>query len=160
MITIKQNEKRQLQRLAAQRQLYSTAKRIFGWQMFFSGLLTVILAFFVVFDPSLKTLAVSWGIFITLIDFFWLTPLQNSLKDSAAKIQEMFDCDVLELPWNDLKADTHPDPDPELIKEQSEKYEKNLLKGARLENWYDHLEISDLLLNVERIAWQISNFWW
>jgi hypothetical protein len=158
MITVEQNKDRQLQRLAAQRKLYSTAKRIFGWQLFLSGLLTVIFAFFVVFDPSLKVLAVSWGILITLIDIFWLTPWQNRLKDSAARIQELFDCDVLELSWNDLKAGKRPDP--ELIKEQSEEYAKKPLKNAPLENWYDHPEIDDLPIYVGRIACQRTNCWW
>lgn len=158
MITVKQNEERELQRLAAQRQLYSTAKRIFGWQLFLSGLLTVIFAFLVVLDSSFKTLAVSWGVLITLADIFLLTPWQKSLKDSAAKIQEMFDCDVLELSWNDLKAGKRPDP--EYIKEQSEKYFKRPLKNSPLENWYDHSDIDSLPIYVARIACQRTNCWW
>lgn len=158
MITIEQNKDKQLQRLAAQRKLYSTAKHIFGWQLFLGGFLTVIFASLVVFEPSLKVLAVSWGILITLIDIFWLTPWQNRLKDSAAKIQELFDCDVLELSWNDLKAGKRPDP--ELIKEQSEEYAKKPLKNAPLENWYDHPEIDDLPIYVGRIACQRTNCWW
>lgn len=158
MITVEQNTERQLHRLAAQRQLYATAKNVFGWQLFLSGLLTVIFAFFVVIDSSFKILAVSWGILIILTDIFWLTPWQKRIKDSAAKIQETFDCDVLELPWNDLKAGKHPDH--ELIKEQSEKYAKKPLKNAPLENWYAHPEIDDLPIHIARIACQRTNCWW
>lgn len=158
MITVEQNTDKQLQRLAAQRHLYSTAKRIFGWQLFLSGLLTVVFAFLAVFQPSLKVLAACWGILITLADIFWLTPWQNRLKDSAAKIQEMFDCDVLELTWNDLKAGKRPDP--ELIKEASEEYAKKSLKDAPLENWYDHSGIDSLPIHVARIACQRTNCWW
>lgn len=158
MIALEQNTERQLHRLAAQRQLYATAKRIFGWQLFLSGLITVTFAFIVVLDPSFKVLAVSWGILITLADIFWLTPWQKKLKDSAAKIQEMFDCDVLELPWNDLKAGKRPNH--ELIKEQSEKYAKKPLKNAPLENWYVHPEIDDLPIHIARIACQRTNCWW
>lgn len=158
MITVEQNKDRQLQRLAAQRHLYSTAKRIFGWQLFFSGLLTIIFAFFVVLDSSFKVFAVSWGILIALADVFWLTPWQKNLKDSAAKIQELFDCEVLELTWNDLKAGKRPDP--ELIKEQFEKYAKKPLKNAPLDNWYDHPNIDDLPIYIARIACQRTNCWW
>jgi len=158
VITVEQNTDKQLQRLAAQRHLYSTAKRIFGWQLFLSGLLTVVFAFLAVFQPSLKILTASWGILITLVDIFWLTPWQNHIKDSAAKIQEMFDCDVLELTWNDLKAGKRPDP--ELIKEASEEYAKKSLKDAPLENWYDHSEIDDLPIHIARIACQRTNCWW
>jgi len=92
MIATKQNEKQQLQYLAAQRQLYSTAKYIFSWYLILGGLLPVILAVAAVFYSSFKVYAVSWGVLITLADIFLLTPWQKSLKDSAAKIQEMFDC--------------------------------------------------------------------
>lgn len=44
MITKEQNTERQLQRLGAQRQLYATAKAIFGWQLFFGCPTAVILA--------------------------------------------------------------------------------------------------------------------
>ena len=158
MITTEQNTERQLQRLAAQRYLYSMVKCIFGWQLFFGGLLTVIFAFLVVIDSSFKILAVSWGILITLIDIFWLTPWQNRLKNSAAKIQEIFDCDVLELPWNKLKAGKRPDA--ELVKELSEKYAKKPLKNSPLENWYDHAEIDSIPIHITRIACQRTNLWW
>lgn len=158
MITVEQNTERQLHRLAAQRKLYANAKNVFGWQLFLSGLLTVIFAFFGVIDSSFKILAVSWGILIILTDIFWLTPWQKRLKDSAAKIQEMFDCDVLELSWNDLKAGKRPDH--ELIKEQSKQYAKKPLKNAPLENWYDHPEIDDLPIYIARIACQRTNCWW
>jgi len=157
MISKKQNEDRQLQRLGAQRQLYATAKIIFGWQIFLGGFIAVLFASIVVFIPSTKGLAAIWGILVTLIDIFWLTPWQKRLRDSASKIQEVFDCDVLELTWNDLKAGKKPDP--ELIKEQSDKYAKWASKMPPITDWYAN-SISDLPLDVGRIACQRSNVWW
>jgi hypothetical protein len=49
-----QNTDRQLQRLAAQRQLYSTAKRIFGFQLLVSGPIAVVTAFLALAAPALK----------------------------------------------------------------------------------------------------------
>lgn len=157
MISEKQNEERQLQRLAAQRQLYSSAKKIFGWQIFLSGLVTVILAILLIFNPSLKGFVITWGIVITLIDIFWLTNWQKSLRDSAARIQEIFDCDVLELSWHDLKAGKKPDP--ELIKEQSDKYAKLATKMPPITDWYAK-SVGDLPVHIGRIACQRSNVWW
>lgn len=157
MILVEQNTKRQLHRLAAQRQLYATAKKIFGWQLFIGGLVTIILAFFVVLDSSFKVYAASWGIILALLDIFWLTPWQKNLKDYAARVQEMFDCDVLQLEWNDLKAKR---PDPELVKAQYEKYAKHPLKGSPLENWYDHPKIDELPIYISRIACQRTNLVW
>jgi hypothetical protein len=116
-----QNEPRQLQRLAAQRQLYSTAKRIFGIQLLLGGPIAIGWSLAVVASPELKGFAAVWGALVSFSDVLWLTPWQKRLRERAARIQEAFDCDVLQLPWNDIK--TGKPPDPELIKEQADKYQ-------------------------------------
>lgn len=157
MIAIEQNTTRQLQRLSAQRQLYATAKTIFGWQVFFGGPVAVASAFLVLAIPSFKGIGAIWGILVALADLFWLTPWQKRLRDSAAKIQEAFDCDVLELSWNEIKAGKKPDP--ELIKEQADKYDKWAGEMPPLTNWYAPA-VDDLPLHIGRIACQRSNCWW
>ena len=157
MIKTEQNTRRQLERLGAQRQLYATAKAIFGWQLFLSGLVTVALAFLAIAQPSLKGLAVGWGILLTLADLFWLTPWQKHLRGTAARIQEAFDCDVLELPWNDLKIGKRPEP--ELIKEASDKYVKWSSNITPVKNWYSKA-VGELPIHIGRIACQRSNCWW
>lgn len=157
MITTEQNTRRQLERLGAQRQLYATAKLIFGWQIFLSGPVTVALAVLAIILPSLKSLVAAWGFVLTLADLFWLTPWQKRLRDSAARIQESFDCDVLELSWNDLKIGKRPDP--ELIKEASDKYVKWSGNMTPIKNWYA-LAVGELPIHIGRIACQRSNCWW
>ncbi len=157
VITSEQNTERQLQRLAAQRQLYATAKRIFGWQVLLSGPVTVVTAFLVIADPTIKGYAALLGITVMLCDLFWLTPWQKRLRDSAARVQEAFDCDVLTLPWNDVK--TGKWPDPELVFEQSAKYKKWAAKMPPLENWYAPA-VGELPLHIGRLACQRSNCWW
>jgi SMODS-associating 4TM effector domain len=157
MITTEQNKERQLQRLGAQRQLYATAKNILGWQIILGCPIAVISAILVVANPSLKGFAAGWGILVTLADIFWMTPWQKHLRDSAARIQEAFDCDVLELPWNELKSGKRPDP--ELIKEQSDKYTKWESRMPPITNWYAPV-VGDLPIHVGRIACQRSNCWW
>ena len=157
MITIEQNTERQLQRLAAQRQLYATAKTVFGWQVFLGGPVAVASAFLILATPSFKGIAAIWGILVTLADLFLLTPWQKRFRDSAARIQEAFDCDVLELPWNEVKGGKIPDP--ELIKEQSDKYGKWGGKMPPLTNWYAPA-VDDLPFHIGRIVCQRSNCWW
>lgn len=157
MITTEQNSERQLQRLGAQRQIYATAKTVFGWQVFFGGPVAVASAFLVLADPSLKGIVASWGILVILADIVWLTPWQKRLRDCAARIQEAFDCDVLDLPWNEVKAGKYPDP--ELIKEKSDKYNQWAWKMPPLINWYSPA-VDDLPLHIGRIACQRSNCWW
>ncbi len=156
-ITTEQNTDRQLQRLAAQRQLYATAKRVFGAQVILSGPVAIASALLGIACPPFKGYIALWGILVTLGDLFWLTPWQKRLRDSGARVQEAFDRDVLSLPWNDLKAGKRPDP--ELVKEQSEKYARWGSKMPPLNNWYSP-EVDGLPLYVGRIACQRSNCWW
>jgi hypothetical protein len=69
----------------------------------------------------------------------------------------LFDCDVLRLPWNDLKAGKRPDP--ELVKEQSEKYQKWAASMTPVTDWYA-AEVGDVPLHVGRLACQRANCWW
>lgn len=156
-ISTEQNSERQIQRLAAQRQLYATAKTIFGWQVVVSGPIAVVLALLVSIVPALKGYAALWGIILSLCDVFWLTPWQKRLRAAAAKVQELFDCEVLSLPWNEIKAGKRPDP--ELLKEQSDKYWRWGMKMPSLRDWYCPL-VGDLPLHIARVACQRSNCWW
>ena len=157
MITIEQNTAKQFQRLGAQRQLYATTKKVFGVQVALSGPVAVAASLFVIAYPAFKGYAALWGIIIALCDIFWLTPWQKRLRDVAARVQEAFDCDVLALPWNDVKAGKRPDP--ELIKEQSDKYQVWAAKMPPLSNWYASA-VGALPLHIGRLACQRSNCWW
>ena len=152
-----QNSERQLQRLAAQRHLYARAKRILGWQVVISGPLAVGIALLVLAAPALKSYAALWGLMVVVSDIAWLTPLQKRLRESAARIQELFDCDVLRLPWDELKAGRRPDP--EVVKEHSSKYETWAKRMPPLVNWYPR-EVGSLPLHLARVACQRSNCWW
>lgn len=157
MIAEIQNSEKQLHRLAAQRQLYATAKRIFGWQVILGGPVAIAGAVFILFNSDYKVYVASWGLLVVLCDVYWLTPWQKSLRGKAARIQEAFDCDVLELKWNDLKAGKYPDP--ELVKAQSTKYEKWGGDMPALKDWYSPL-VDELPLHVGRIVCQRANCWW
>jgi hypothetical protein len=152
-----QNSERQIQKLAAQRQLYATAKKVFGWQVVISAPIAVALAFSVIMYPELKPFVALWGILVTILDVAWLTPWQKRLRNTAARIQESFDCDVLGLPWNELKAGKHPDP--ELVREQADKYKKLASSMPPILDWYAK-DVECLPLHVARLVCQRSNCWW
>ena len=152
-----ENEPRQLQRLAAQRQLYSSAKRIFGVQLLLGVPVAIVWSLAVVATPDLRSTAAVWGALVSFSDVLWLTPWQKRLRERAARIQEAFDCDVLQLPWNDIK--TGKPPDPELVKEQADKYEKAKAGLPPLTNWYAPV-VSELPLEVGRVICQRANCWW
>lgn len=156
-IAAEQNEPKQLARLAAQRQLYSRAKVVFAWQTVLTGPVAILTALLAVFDPSYKGFIALWGITVACCDAFWLTPWQRRLKDSAARVQEAFDCDVLQLPWNAVKAGKRPDP--ELVDEQAGLYEQRAASMPALTNWYPRA-VEVLPLHLGRLVCQRSNCWW
>jgi hypothetical protein len=152
-----QNEPRQLQLLAAQRQLYSAAKGIFGMQLVLGGAGALGWSLAVVAVPELRGSAAIWGALVSFSDVLWLTPWQKRLRERAARIQEAFDCDVLQLPWNDIKVGKRPDP--ELVKEQSDKDQQSHSGLPPLTNWYPPV-VSELPLEVGRVICQRANCWW
>ena len=152
-----QNGKNHLQQLAAQRQLYATAKKVFGWHFFIAGPIAVGFGIVAIAYPNIKEFVALWGLLVVLADLFWLTPWQKRLRENAARIQELFDCEVLEIPWNSLKAGSTPDE--ELIKEQSDAYELWRAKMPQLEDWYP-VTVGGLPLYLGRLICQRSNCWW
>lgn len=152
-----QNSKKHLQQIGAQRQLYATAKKVFGWQFLVTGPTAVITSILAIAYPDIKEFVALWGLLVVLADLFWLTPWQKRLRENAAKIQELFDCEVLEIPWNSLKVGTTPDQ--ELIKEQSDAYELWRAKMPQLEDWYP-IAVGELPLYLGRLICQRSNCWW
>lgn len=148
---------KQLKRLAAQRKLYSDAKVIQAVQIGISALGPPILALSIAFlclDPAY---AASAAIIVTLLNIFWLTPMQQSLKRKAAKIQELFDCDVLELSWRELTVGTRLEM--ETVEKYASKYKRIAKYGAKLTNWYPK-DVGKVPLHIGRLVCQRSNCWW
>ena len=64
---------------------------------------------------------------------------------------------MLELPWDQLKTGRWPDPD--LVKEQADKYKRWGAFMPPLSDWYAK-EVGCLPLQVAHLACQRSNCWW
>lgn len=150
-----QNTDKEIQRLAAQRQLYSTAKKLFIFQLILSIPVAILTTFFAIAFPTMKGWVAVWGIVVSIICKAWLTPWQKELQANAAKIQEVFDCDVLQIHWNEIKVGRVPEP--ELVKKYSDKYQAE--KMPTLRDWYP-IKVSDLPLHVGKVICQRSNCWW
>lgn len=156
-ITERQNEPRQIERLGAQRQQYAVAKRILGIQLFLGGVVAVGLAFLGLAIPELKGYIALWTVTVLLVDLSWITPIQKQLRTSAAQIQEAFDCEVLTLPWHELKAGKKPDP--EIVHALATKYRRWEHKMPPLTNWYPAC-VQALPVHWGTIICQRTNCWW
>lgn len=152
-----ENAPKQLDRLAAQRQLYSDAKTIQAWQMISGVGGAVICSFVTLIAPAFRAYAALYGMVLTILDIAVLNPWQQLLKAGAAKIQELFDCDVLEVPWQKLKAGRQRDP--ENIAAASTRYRQRDADYSLLRNWYPP-EVDKLPIQIGRVVCQRASCWW
>src|SRR6266550_4007758 len=95
---------RELDRLAAQRALYSAAKNIQVIQTILIVIGSPALALLTMAQPTIRAYATFYGIVVAFLDGAVLLPRQKVLRQQAAGVQELFDCDVLQLPWHELRA--------------------------------------------------------
>ena len=159
MNTIPQDQvaERNLERLAAQRQLYSDGKRVQAVHMILSVPLVIAWSLAVAAMPNLQVYAAAWGIVVALLDVVLFTPWQRSLKKQAARIQELFDCDVLQMSWNDIKIGRKPRP--EAVKFHARRYCRSDPKCFALRDWYPK-EVGKLPTEMARVVCQRTNSWW
>ena len=156
-INEKQNSEWNLKRLAAQRQLYSEAKTLMGIQFILSGVFIVALAILSnIIDEKYLAFTAFAAIVVSIIDELLLSKRIDNVKEDAARIQEEFDCDVLEIPQNKIKIGNHSMM--ETIQEKSKKYSLKNINYSALINWYPGIDEEDN--RFYRLVCQATNCWW
>lgn len=161
-IAEKQNQERYLQYLAAQRQLYNEGKR---W----SGVLLILPVVFAVLG-NITFLAAKWTFVPPLItwvawlyalgELFFFPYLTSKKRGEAAKIQELFDCEILELSWNDALGDK---PKQENIAKAYQRFLKLHTPDSfgKLKNWYMTPPLDKSMpIPQARVVCQKQNIWW
>lgn len=160
-----QNLPLNLKRLAAQRQLYSKAKRLLLLQLVLDlpiiGALSGA-AFWLNRPARVHPVDLSWLVAvaagaIVLAGRPVLASLVEGLQETAAKLQEEFDTTVLRLDWNAATAGDRADP--ESIHTYSERYKKRDPGFKILIDWYSP-QIAQLPDHVGRIVCQRANLVW
>lgn len=149
-----QNTQHQLDRLAAQRHLYTKAKKIMAAQLILTVVITVIWSILVAFFPNLKIWAAFYAICVSILDAAVFDSIIKSIRQKAAQIQELFDCDVLHLEWPVWKVAERPDP--EVVHEAAAKYKLQDPSYKALLNWYP-IVVGQLPLHIARFVCQRSN---
>jgi len=156
-IPLIQNSQKQLERLSAQREIYASAKRNHGFQIVSTALLPVILAIISLINDKFAALTAIYGVSIFIFDIWVVDPMINKKKVKAAKIQELFDCDVLQMPKSTLK--TVDDVAIEEVLTYYDAHAKIATNVERVKDWYSP-NITPLKLPIARLLCQRSNCWW
>lgn len=152
----RQNTEQALQRFAAQRQLYTDAKRIFAVDSLLTAILPAIGAFAGLICADIH----SWSAFATFalwwVVFFALEPYRKKHCIAAAALQEEIDTDLLQLPASRKIHVTNLSREA-IIAEADRYFQAHDDKDLR--SWYP--EDSDALPKaLARIVCQRSNVWW
>ncbi|MCZ8196949.1 MAG: S-4TM family putative pore-forming effector [Flavobacterium sp.] len=130
--------------LKAQRVIYANAKKIYRWQLTITIIVVVILNFvklvqkdFINIDltPYIAIVSVS----ITLVDLLFLSGYLSKFKTNGAKVQELFDCRIYNMVWNETNSGDMPEN--WIIEEAEKNYVHN--SKAPLTNWY-HIDLDGL----------------
>ncbi|RYY49287.1 MAG: hypothetical protein EOO06_07610 [Chitinophagaceae bacterium] len=137
-IVAQQNNEHCIRELSAQRQIYSEAKLLFYLQIIIAVPIPIAISFIQVFSSDaakLSWLFAFYSIVASILEIFIEAEI-NKKKQTAATIQEQFDCDVLYIPWN--KVLVKEKAKPEVVFKSSNKFQSksNL---DRLYNWYSPL---------------------
>jgi hypothetical protein len=154
-ISYRQNLPDNIQKLAAQRYFYSRAKKLASVQALLDILTPIVGAIAVLLKPEADIWAAFVGITVALLDTVWLEPRQSGFRELGANVQEEFDCNVLQLPWNDPLAGQRVSPED--IHEAYRAHKPS--KSAPLEDWYPKA-VSSLPLYQARLVCQRTNSWW
>lgn len=159
-ILIKQDTEVQIERLAAQRHVYSFAKKIYFGQILGSVIIPIILSATAIFSPAISPYAALYAVIFFIADSAFLEQQIKAFRTKAAKIQEFFDCEVLQIIKSPFKS-----PDDVLLEEVHKYSEKHLKKAGNKEEllgWYAQncQEISNLPISVARLICQRENLSW
>lgn len=77
--------------------------------------------------------------------------------EAAARVQEKFDCDVLNMKWDSIRVGS-PEPN-ELVLEQATRYTLWAKKMPPLTDWYPRI-VGRVTLPLARLICQRTNCWW
>lgn len=156
-IAAKQNELPQLQKLSAQRELYSSAKVLLGIQLFLNIPGTIALSIVALLQPDFGAYTAAAGLALILCDMLFFERAIKDRKEQAVKIQEMFDCEVLHLPKSPLKLVS--DVAIEDILNHYQVHSKIQSNIEKIRNWYP-VVVNTLPLYVARVICQRANCRW
>lgn len=156
-IPIEQNKQKQLERLAAQRELYSSAKKWHVFQIVITVILPVCLVIIASFKAEFTTFGAIFGVCSFIFDISIIEPEISKRKTKAAKIQELFDCDVLQIPKSPLK--TVDDITVEEVLTYYNAHIKIRTNVEKIKDWYSP-KVGQLSIKTARILCQRTNCWW
>jgi hypothetical protein len=156
-IPAKQNEEAQMNILAAASHVYAQAKRLMGVQFILTVPAALISSLLMAWRPNWKIWLTSFSVTVALVDALWLSRAQVRLKRRGAKLQQMFDCALFELPWRPLRCGS-PIDSTDVFTHAKNHLAIPAVKDGLLD-WYPK-SVGNLPLPLARLVCQWVSLWW
>ena len=148
-----QNSPEILLYLKASSARYARAKRVFQLQLLLLVIIPTTLSVLKLLYPVLAVYVATTGVIFSLFDIFVTDRILKGLLRDGALCQEVFDCEVLRLPWVDRVAGKRPH-----VSRFSE-WARSYRATTALEDWYPEAA-GRIPIEFGRIICQISNCRW
>lgn len=150
----RQNSDRGLKLLRARSTVYRRATRLQKVQFFLTVLLPIAGAIAGILLPAARGFVATFALLITIIDVGLLDRMQRNQLKFAARVCEVFDTEVLLLPWSAHAAGARPSP--EQIDEAAGAWPDG---DANLRNWYP-VAVARAPIQLARVICQRTNLWY
>jgi hypothetical protein len=152
-----QNSQRSITLHAAKSHFYAAAEKAQTIQLVILVANALFWPAFLAWQPELKVWSALAALLIPAIELALIEPLQKKWKTCGAKIQEMFDCALFELNWNDFKVGDRAREED--IASGAAKFRKAKKDESKLLDWYT-FDFRDLPVAHARLICQRANAWW
>lgn len=139
--------------LRAQRTYYGRAKHLQSVFLILALVLPWVGAFWGAVHPEIRPQLALAGIVLLLLEIGLATRLQRDWVKTAARIQEQFDIEIFQLPWNQFVVGSRVDP--EVIRSVTRK-PTTVEQRKDLEGWYEHC-VGSVPLPLGRLVCQRTN---
>lgn len=154
----RQNDPRMIDNKSASSEVYLEGKYIATWQTRFALASAVGVPAMVTLFPQMHVYGAVYSVLTLLADVIFFEPAVKRKQKTGAKIQELFDTQVLQLPWNQARVGTPPDP--ETVVELAEKFKNNKNNDvSRLKDWYP-VDVGQVPIEFARFICQRANMRW
>ena len=142
--------------LAASSRSYEIVKCTSTWQSALAIIMAILGPAVAFAYPDAKGWVALFAGAVLLADLLYFEPRVKQHQELGAKVQEVFDTDLFDLPWNSHRV--HSRPDPEEINSLAESFKKRN-STDRLLDWYPPA-VGSIPLEYGRLVCQRANMRW